>query len=150
MQSAGFFVTNPKNVLPMSFFFRKHHQTHILSERIERIISDGLFRWIENREYRNPYDSIEEFANVLGVTQSEVADYLRFHLDIKYCTLRRLLRIRDAAIMLLLHPYKPLRHIGHLVGYLDPSNFRSQFREYTDYSPDGWRKRIVERRRRDV
>ncbi len=129
----------------MPLFDRKNHPTNILSERIEKIISNGLFRWIENREYRNPYDCIEEFATVLGVTQGEVADYLRFHLDIKYCTLRRLLRIRDAAIMLLLHPYKPLRHIGHMVGYLDPSNFRSQFREYTDYSPDDWRKRIIAR-----
>ncbi len=124
----------------MKLFHRQPHPEHILPLRIEIIIRDGIFRWIENREYRNPDDCIENFAESLGVTQGEVADYLRFHLDIKYCTLRRLLRIRDAAILLLLRSTVPLRHVGRTVGFTDPSNFRNQFREYTKYSPDDWRK----------
>jgi AraC-like DNA-binding protein len=127
----------------MRLFHRKPHLQHILPVRIEILIRDGIFRWMENREYRNPDDCIEHFAESIGVTQSEVADYLRFHLDIKYCTLRRLLRIRDAAVLLLVRPKEPLRHIGRLVGYTDPSNFRHQFREYTNYSPDDWRKHFI-------
>ena len=128
----------------MKLFHHKPHLEHILPVRIEILIRDGIFRWIENREYRNPDDCIENFAESIGVTQSEVADYLRFHLDIKYCTLRRLLRTRDAAVLLLLRPKDPLRHIGKIVGYTDPSNFRNQFREYTNYSPDDWRKRFID------
>ncbi len=128
----------------MRLIHHKPHPEHVLPVRIELIIRDGIFRWIENREYRNPDDSIENFADSLGVTQGEVADYLRFHLDIKYCTLRRLLRIRDAAVLLLIRSNMPLRYIGRLVGYLDPSNFRHQFREYIAYSPDDWRKRFID------
>lgn len=131
----------------MKILRKRRHFVYELPERIEVLIRDGLLNWMEKREYRNPYDSVVVFAESLGVTEGEVADYLRYHLDIKYCTLRRLLRIQDAAIMLLLLPDTPLRNIGRQVGYTDPSNFRKQFREYTRHNPDSWRKRIVEKRK---
>ena len=131
----------------MRILRKRRHFVYELPERIEVLIRDGLLNWMEKREYRNPADSVVVFAESLGVTEGQVADYLRYHLDIKYCTLRRLLRIQDAAIMLLLLPNTPLRYIGRQVGYTDPSNFRKQFREYTSHNPDSWRKRIVAKRK---
>lgn len=118
-----------------------------LSAKIESIIREGLYDWIEQRSYRNPEDSIVTLAESLGVTSDEIADYLRYHLDVKYCTLRRILRIQDAAIMLLLLPDKPLRHIGRLVGIPNPSNFRKQFSQYTHHRPYDWRRKIVLKRK---
>lgn len=131
----------------MKFIKGKRYLEYTLSERVEVIIRDGIFNWIENRKYRDPLDSVGAFAESLGVTECEVAEFLNYHLDIKYCTLRRLLRIQDAAIMLLLFPLKPLRSIGHMVGFTDPSNFRNQFRVYTNLSPGDWRRRVEKKRK---
>lgn len=130
----------------MFYSRHKRHREYTLSGRIESIIREGIFHWIENHDYRNPADSIGTFAKALGVTEYEVAEYMRYNMDIKYCTLRRLLRIRDAVIFLLIFPEKSLRAIGKMVGFADPSNFRKQFREYTNHSPSHWRRRIIMKR----
>lgn len=125
----------------------KRYLEYTLSESVEDIIRNGLFNWIENRDYRDPLDSVATFAESLGVTECEVAEFLSYNMDIKYCTLRRLLRIQDAALMLLLFPLRSLGSIGRMVGYTDPSNFRNQFRGYTRLSPGDWRRRVEEKRK---
>ncbi len=131
----------------MSTSEQRRYLDYNLPKRIENIIREGLFKWMENREYRRPDDSVVTFAESLGVTEEEVAEFLRYHLDIKYRTLRRMLRIHDAAIYLLMFNVKPLRHIGKFVGYTDSSNFRKQFREDTGHNPEDWRRRIVRKRK---
>lgn len=127
---------------------RRHPaHSHPLPAHVENVIRKGLYDWFEQRSYRNPDDSIVTLADTLGVSTAEIAEYLRFHLDVKYCTLRRILRIQDAALMLLLLPDKSLTCIGNLVGISNPSNFRKQFSGYTHHSPYGWRKRLAVRRR---
>jgi AraC-like DNA-binding protein len=143
----SFLITNHKTDYLMSTLGQRRHLDYNLPGRIENIIREGLFKWIENREYRRADDSVVNFAESLGVTEEEVADFLRYHLDIKYRTLRRMLRIHDAAVYLLLFNEKPLRHIGKFVGYTDSSNFRKQFREDTCHNPEDWRQRIVRKRK---
>lgn len=130
-----------------SKFFQAHHSRNItLSDQTEAVICDGFCRWIEDRKYRNPDDSIENFSESLGVKPEEVAQYLRVNLDIKYATLRCLLRIQDASTMLLLYPHKPLSHIGSLIGYPDLNHFLRQFRLCTRHNPDSWHRHIAAKR----
>jgi AraC-like DNA-binding protein len=130
----------------MSFFYRKSPESIILSYQAESAIRERLFEWIERREYRNPKDSIKTFAESAGVTEGEVAAYLRTNLDIKYGVLKCLLRIQDASMLLLLYPHNSLSHICSIIGYSDINLFLRQFRICTRHNPGRWHRRIVKKR----
>ncbi len=112
----------------------------------ENDIRDALSEWIETRSYREPDDNIVRFAESCGVNETEVAEYLSYHLDTDYVRLRRVLRIQDAVLLLLLFPKKPLSQIGRLVGYKNWKEFRVQFTKYTKHNPEKWHKRIISKR----
>ncbi len=118
----------------------------ILSELTESIISEGLFKWFENRDYRATDDSIEKLAGSLGVSAEEIAQYLYSNLDIKYHILKTMLRIQDASLLLLLYPNEPIGRIGDLLGYSDTKLFLKHFKSYTRHRPVSWHRKISARR----
>lgn len=130
----------------MNLFKSRSCRESFLPEHVVKIIREGVFDWIENRKYRSPEDSIESFAESLGVTKDDVTAFLRHYLNLKYSALKRMLRIHDAAVMLLLLPGKPLGHIGNMVGCSDLRKFRRQFREFTHHTPESYRRRVAAKR----
>lgn len=127
----------------MKLFKKRSALTDSIPLHVQKIIREGLFNWVENRDYRCPVDSIATLAESIGVAPYQIAEYLQSYVGIKYCTLRKKLRIMDASYLLLLYSEKPLRHIGRMVGINDPSNFRMQFRKGMNLSPLHWRKSIL-------
>ena len=106
---------------------------------IHKAIGRGLADWVLFREYWSAEDSLDNFADRVGVPRDEVAAFMRDHLGDRFMTMRKRLRISDAEELLLKKPELSLAEVGRTVGFQDKSDFRKTFRQEKGISPHSWR-----------
>lgn len=127
----------------MKLFSKQRADNGHIPPHIEQRIREGILNWIENRAYRQSQDCMDNLADKMNVATEQLSDFMRDKMGVKYRSLRRILRIRDAQLLLLLHPKQSCAQIGCFCGITDPSDFRKQFRISTGFTPKRWRERIL-------
>lgn len=106
---------------------------------VKESIRRRLMNWILYREYWNSDDSIDRMADELRIPKAEIIEFLADSTGNKYITLRKELRMQDAAEMLVEKPEISIYEVARRVGMTDKSNFRREFEEHTGLKPTDWR-----------
>lgn len=102
-------------------------------------------KWVETKGYCRPDESMKDVSQKLGISKYELSWISTCIYGDNFLTLRKRLRIYEAARLLVEKPHLPLALIGEMVGIQDRANFRRQFEEVCGMSPQRWR----ESRRRE-
>lgn len=122
------------NLLQRVFFSSGQTQ---LDNRIRRTLDV----WVKEKGYLKPLSTVEDIAGDIGIPADLLGVHLRFHYDKTLLTWRKELRMEEAKRLLLAFPDLPISTVGEMVGILDKSNFRKQFKETVRMSPREWRQR---------
>ena len=122
------------NLLQRVFFSSGQKQ---LDNRIRRTLAV----WVKDKGYLKPLSTVEDIAGDIGIPADLLGVHLRFHYDKTLLTWRKELRMEEAKRLLLAFPDLPISTVGEMVGILDKSNFRKQFKETVRMSPREWRQR---------
>ena len=104
----------------------------------EEAIKQLLKEWIELKQYCGNDVSAASIAQKTGATKEEVNAFVWKTFDMKFPTVRKVLRIEDAK-KLLSETDIPISNISKMVGFNDKSDFRKEFREMLGYTPSEWR-----------
>ena len=100
-----------------------------------------LGRWVADRAYCHPDQSMEAVAEELGISMEQLSYYCRSVLGVHFLTWRKQLRIAEAQRLLRADPALSLQVVGERVGITDRTNFRRQFYEVCGCLPAEWLER---------
>lgn len=100
----------------------------------------SLSEWIAKKGYCNPECSLRSLSNDFGVAEDHLICYFQENYKGGFRRFRTDLRIELAKKLLLSMPDAPFSRIAVLVGILDKTNFRRQFKENVGMTPDMWRR----------
>ena len=103
--------------------------------RLDKLVS----KWVEGKGYRMPDRTIEDAARRIGTDSATLYRYFQTRGE-DFRTFRSRLRLEDAKVMLLEDRESSAAVIGQRVGFNDRANFTHQFKSYTGFTPDAWRK----------
>ena len=103
--------------------------------RLDKLVS----KWVEGKGYRMPDRTIEDAARRIGTDSATLYRYFQTRGE-DFRTFRSRLRLEDAMVMLLEDRESSATVIGQRVGFNDRANFTHQFKDYTGFTPDAWRK----------
>lgn len=106
---------------------------------VKESIRRRLMNWILYREYWNSDDSMNRMADELRIPKTDIIEFLTDSTGSKYITLRKELRLQDAAEMLVEKTEISIYEIARKVGMTDKSNFRREFEVHTGLKPADWR-----------
>lgn len=100
----------------------------------------SLSEWIAKKGYCNPECSLRSLSDDFGVAEDHLICYFQENYKGGFRRFRTDLRIELAKKLLLSMPDAPFSRIAVLVGILDKTNFRRQFKENVGMTPDMWRR----------
>ena len=103
--------------------------------RLDKLVS----KWVEGKGYRMPDRTIEDAARRIGTDSATLYRYFLSRGE-DFRTFRSRLRLEDAKTMLLEDRESSAALIGQRIGFNDRANFTHQFKKYTGFTPDAWRK----------
>ena len=106
----------------------------------DRTIGMGLGEWVLFRRYRETDGDIDALASQMGVTREEVTSFIHGWIGERFLTVRKRLRVHDAAELLTGSPDLSLADIARIVGFQDKSDFRKAFTTEKGMTPRQWRK----------
>lgn len=106
---------------------------------IHRTIGMGLGEWILFRKYRDAGEDIDSLAARLGVTREEITSFMHGWLGERFLTVRKRLRVQDAAELLTGSPELSPSDIARIVGFQDKTDFRRAFATEKGMTPRQWR-----------
>ena len=109
------------------------------------LVEERLARWVDEGRYRIRYDSLEEIIEELGITSDELRVFCSRKFHKSFLSWRKDLRMEDAKRMLLDFPDMPSGMIGNIVGIIDKSDFRHQFKSTTGMTPTEWREKYLKK-----
>ena len=107
--------------------------------RIGDKILDALYNWTAGRKYRVNYPSYEALAQDLDVSREQLGWFFSEVLDTKFLTFRKRQRLAYAAYLMRRDATMPAAAAGQEAGIADKSDFRRQFTEVFNQSPENWR-----------
>lgn len=102
-------------------------------------IKHMLVEWIGRRQYWDNSISMEFLALKADVQKEEITAFMKRYTSSKLLTVRKELRLEDAQQLLLENMDTPAATIGKMVGIMDKSDFRKQFRDTFGLNPNEWR-----------
>ena len=104
-----------------------------------KAIGAGLCEWVLFRKYLEADGDIDTLAEQMGVLRDEVTAHINGWLGERFLTVRKKLRVHDAAELLLSRPELTLAEISRMVGFQDKSDFRKAFTTEKGIPPGLWR-----------
>lgn len=104
-----------------------------------REIVGKIDEWMDSKGYCRQDESMQDIALRLGVSRYELSWVSRKVYGDNFLSLRKRLRISEAARLLLEDTQAPISLIGERVGITDRTNFRRQFVEVMGKTPQEWR-----------
>lgn len=122
-QASSFSVSKSPQILPQTV------------ERMDKMIQT----WIRGKGYRMPDKTIEQAAVRIGTDSATLYRYFKSRGE-DFRSFRSRLRLEDAMQQMLDEPATPASTIGKRVGFNDRANFAHQFKAYTGFTPDQWRR----------
>lgn len=105
-----------------------------------KTIGMGLGEWILFRKYRDTEEDIDSLAEHLGVTREEITSFMHGWMGERFLTVRKRLRVHDAAELLTSSPELSMSDIARIVGFQDKTDFRKAFTTENGMTPRQWRK----------
>jgi len=105
----------------------------------DKAIGMGLGEWVLFRKYRNTEEDIDALASQMGVTREEVTSFIHRWIGERFLTVRKRLRVNDAAELLTDSPGMSMADIARTVGFQDKSDFRKAFTTEKGMTPRQWR-----------
>ncbi|MCR5561237.1 MAG: helix-turn-helix domain-containing protein [Bacteroidales bacterium] len=102
-------------------------------------IIEKFDEWVKSKEFCRRDETMQDIAARLDMSRYELSWVSRRIYGDNFPSLRKRLRIREAARILSNHPELPILHVAEMVGIADKTNFRRQFAEETGMSPGEWR-----------
>ena len=105
-----------------------------------KTIGMGLGEWILFRKYRDAEEDIDTLAERLGVTREEITSFMHGWMGERFLTVRKRLRVHDAAELLTGSPELSMSDIARIVGFQDKTDFRRAFATEKGMTPHQWRK----------
>lgn len=107
--------------------------------RTEERIRRTLVLWVGLRGYCDNTQDIDELARQSDASIYEVREFFSRRIRKRFLTIRKELRMSDAAEMIISHPEMTLMEIGKSVGMGDKSDFRRAFHSLYGCTPKEWR-----------
>lgn len=107
----------------------------------ERKLVNRFDAWVNSRGYCKTDESIQELSGRLGMSRFELSWVSRKIYGDNFTSLRKRLRVTEAARLLLEDRNIPISLIAEKVGIPDRTNFRRQFVEVFGMTPQEWRDR---------
>ena len=105
-----------------------------------KAIGMGLGEWILFRKYRDAEEDIDSLAERMGVTREEITSFMHGWMGERFLTVRKRLRVQDAAELLTGSPELSPSDIARIVGFQDKTDFRRAFATEKGMTPHQWRK----------
>ena len=105
----------------------------------EREIVEKLERWLAGKGYCIADESMSDVCRRIGLTRFELTWVSKSVYGENFLTLRKRMRIAEAARLLLEDNEEPIAVVAVRVGIPDKSNFRRQFAEVMGLTPQEWR-----------
>lgn len=105
----------------------------------QKTIGTGLGEWVLFRRYRDTGEDIDTLAAQMGVTREEVTSFIHGWIGERFLTMRKRLRVHDAAELLTDNPGLSMSDIARIVGFQDKSDFRRAFVAENGMTPRQWR-----------
>jgi transcriptional regulator GlxA family with amidase domain len=103
-----------------------------------RAAARALENWVLFRRYWYNDVSVATLASETGVPARVFSSLCPELLGERFLTVRKHLRISDAAVLLFEHSDLTMTQVALMVGFNDKSDFRKAFREETGLSPRFW------------
>ena len=97
--------------------------------------------WVNDRGYCRTDETIQELSLRLGMSRFELSWVCRKIYGDNFTSLRKRLRVTEAARLLLEDENVPMSLVAEKVGIPDRTNFRRQFVEVFGLTPQEWRDR---------
>ena len=104
-----------------------------------KTIGMGLGDWVLFRRYRDPGEDIDSLAEQMDVPREDVVSFIHGWIGERFLTVRKRLRVHDAAELLTGRPDLSIADIARLVGFQDKSDFRRAFTSEKGMTPRQWR-----------
>ncbi len=111
-----------------------------VQKSINEKVAASIQKWIEDKGYCKPDQSIADVAAIMGVSEEALSYYCTSVFGERFTSVRKKLRIAEAHRLIEADPSKPLSSIAYTVGIHDKCNFRRQFYEVYACPPSHWQK----------
>lgn len=105
----------------------------------QKAIGMGLGEWVLFRKYRDTDEDLDSVAAQMGVTREEVSSFIHGWIGERFLTVRKRLRVHDAAELLTGSPEMSMADIARTVGFQDKTDFRRAFTAEKGMTPRQWR-----------
>lgn len=105
----------------------------------QKTIGTGLCEWVLYRRYRDTGEDVDTLAAQMGVAREEVTSFIHGWIGERFLTVRKRLRVHDAAELLAENPGLSMADIARIVGFQDKSDFRRAFAAEYGMTPREWR-----------
>lgn len=102
---------------------------------------NALSLWIRQRHYVEIDCTAGKAAEQMNMSSLQLKWFLREEERTTFGKLKKELRMKDAACLLLMKPGLPVSLVGRLVGECDRANFRRDFKSVMGTYPVNYRKR---------
>ncbi len=109
----------------------------IMEKRVVRIFD----LWIREKGYCRPEQTMQQVADSLKMSHSDLSWVCGRVYGTSFLILRKKLRLKDAARMLVEQKNVPIAVIAERVGIPDRTNFKRQFFSEYGMNPQDWRDR---------
>jgi len=116
-------------------------ENHLRERKLFSMVEEKLSGWLSEGKHHEKNAGIEEVAEELGLTRTELTSFFSRKHHTTFMSWRTAMRIEEARALMDRDPQMPLSRIANMVGIDDKSDFRHQFKKAVGCTPSEYRKK---------